>query len=74
MTLLERRRPQDFGRNQRIEIESNATVTYVHQLDTDAARAIAQNILQALSEPDTGESTDSSVPLLPQATDSPESN
>ncbi len=28
MTLLERRRPQDFGRNQRIEIESKSVVLH----------------------------------------------
>ena len=67
MTLLERRRPQDFGRNQRIEIEANTTVTHVHQLDTDAAKALAQNILQALSESDTRGISEPSTPLLSEA-------
>ena len=76
MTLLERRRPQDFGRNQRIEIESNATIIYVHELGPSAERAILARRaeLQALSESTTEGLTDSPVPLLPQATDSPESD
>lgn len=69
-TVLERRYPKDFGRN--VQIEATTTVTYVHQLDTDAAKAIAQNILMALSENDTGGSTDTPTPLLTEATTTPE--
>ena len=74
MTLLERRRPKDFGRNQQIQIEANTTVTYVHELDTDAAKAIAQNILQGLSASTTGGQQNPPFPFLPQAPDSPESD
>jgi len=40
ITVLERRYPKDFGRNQQVTIESNSTVTYVHELGPAAERAI----------------------------------
>ena len=74
MTLAERRFPQEFGRNQRIEIESNATITYVHDVGPAAERAILARraeleTLQASSELATGGAIDTPTPLLPAATD-----
>ena len=65
MTLLERRRPKDFGRNQQITVES--TVTYVHELGPGAEAAILArrqelDSLQGGTETDTG-----GLPALPPA-------
>ena len=60
MTLLERRRPKDFGRN--VQVENNTTVTYVHELGPGASKAIASHILS--TETDTGGSESSPTPML----------
>lgn len=72
MTLLERRRPKDFGRNQQIEVTSNSTVTYVHELGPRAESAILarREELAALQETDTGGSEDIPTPMLSEHTDS----
>ena len=69
MTLLERRRPKDFGRNQQIQIESNSTVRYVHELGPRAEAAILarREELEALTESGTGGQSDTPPPLLPEA-------
>ena len=64
-TLLERRFPKDFGRNQQITVES--TVTYVHELGPGAEAAILARhqeleALQGATETDTG-----GLPALPPA-------
>jgi len=41
MTLLERRRPQDFGRFQRIEVDTTTTTTVRIELSAEAAIALA---------------------------------
>ncbi len=74
MTLLERRRPKDFGRNQQIQIESNTTITYVHELGPGAETAILARreeleSLRASSETTTEGPTDTPTPLLSQHTD-----
>lgn len=46
MTVLERRFPSEWGRNQRIEVESRSTVTYVHELGPGALQAIATRMLE----------------------------
>ena len=59
MTLLERRRPQDFGRNQRIDITSQHTE--IHRIELgDAALAILGRIAELQSPPLLEEHTDSS--------------
>ena len=65
MTLLERRRPKDFGRNQQITVDT--TVTYVHELGPGAEAAILARreeleSLQGATETDTG-----GLPALPPA-------
>ena len=69
MTLLERRRPKDFGRN--VQVETTATVRYVHELGPGASKAIAAHILelegqQPPTESDTGGSDSPPTPLLPE--------
>ena len=64
-TLLERRFPKDFGRNQQITVD--ATVTYVHELGPGAEAAILARreeleSLQGGTETDTG-----GLPALPAA-------
>jgi len=65
MTLLERRRPADFGRNQRIEIDSHHTETHRIELG-EATLAVLERIaeMQSIANPH--------VPnkLLPESTDS----
>lgn len=57
MTLLERRRPQDFGRNQRIDIHSEHVE--VHRLELgDATLAVLERIAQL-----------SAVKLIPESVD-----
>ena len=70
ITVLERRYPKDFGRNQQIQIESNSTVRYVHELGPRAEAAILarREELEALTESGTGGQSDTPTPLLPEAT------
>ena len=62
MTLLERRRPQDFGRNQRIEIEQHSISANVMPELTDAQQAM---MLRLLTE---------DTPLLPPPPTAPQLN
>ena len=56
-TLLERRFPKDFGRNQQSTVES--TVTYIHERGPGAEQAILarrqeMDAIQGATETDTG--------------------
>ena len=65
MTLLERRFPNDFGRNQRIEIEQNVTVTHRLELGTAEAAILARIVeLESIDHPHVPNN------LLPESTDS----
>ncbi len=63
MTTLERRRPQDFGRNQRIDITENKTVTYRLELGTALAAIMARAVELETVDPPQPEY------LLPESTD-----
>lgn len=55
MTLVERRMPQDFGRNQHIEIEQHTTVSITNQLPEgalEALHAIAQGEIARAALPE----------------------
>ena len=65
MTLLERRFPNDFGRNQRIEIEHNVNVT--HRLELGSAEAA---ILARIVELESIDHAPVPDKLLPEATSS----
>ena len=73
-TLLERLFPRDFGRNQQIQIESNSTVTYIHELGPKAESAILarREELQALKDLDTGGSEATPTPLLAEHASPPQ--
>ncbi len=64
MTLLERRFPADFGRNQRIEIEQNVTITHRVELGT-----ALQSVLDMIVELESVDSPQQQN-LLPEATSS----
>lgn len=68
MTLLERRRPKDFGRN--VQVETTATVTHVHELGPAAQRAIASHMLREVPEESHGGSDSDATPLLPEGRES----
>ena len=76
MTLLERRFPNDFGRNQRIEIEHNVNVTHRLELGSAEAAILARIVELEGGERTGGASTQGTdhphVPnkLLPEATSS----
>ena len=66
------RNPADWLEARQVDMTVNAqlSVTYVHELDPGAAKAIAQNILTALTDLDTGDPETTPTPLLPEATTS----
>ena len=67
MTLLERRRPKDFGRNQQIQIESRSVSINVEAQLTEAQQATLARLLAA--------DTDAPLPLpedvVPQLPEGP---
>lgn len=67
MTLLERRRPQDFGRNQRVEVDQRVTVSL--ELSEQAMPALLRRAAErhGLIESRDGGSEPDSPPLLPEA-------
>jgi len=70
MTLLERRRPQDFARRTNVAVEQQTTVTYVIDLSPEAAAALASAQHQlALPSPNTVDGTSRRTGDAPQVTE-----
>ena len=63
MTLLERRRPQDFGRRDRLQVQQDTTVTIRIELGQDALLALAQAGVPLLPPGDVVEGEVRELPL-----------